>query len=50
MEILDVILLSTASSSVLLNGGRGRWFKHQTGLRQGDFPGSPMLFTLAMEP
>jgi len=27
------ILLSTASTSVLLNGGRGKWFKHKTGLR-----------------
>lgn len=42
-------LLGKASSTVLLNGIRGKWFTYKTGLRQVD-PLSPMLFILAMEP
>jgi hypothetical protein len=42
-------ILSTPSTSVLLNGTRGKWFKRFAALRQGD-PLSPMLFILALEP
>jgi hypothetical protein len=43
------LLLSSASSRVLLNGTPGRPFTHRRGLRQGD-PLAPMLFILALEP
>ena len=42
-------LLGKSSSTVLLNGIRGKWFSHRTGLRQGGHL-SPLLFILAMEP
>jgi len=43
------LLLSTATSSVLVNGAQTPKFKHMVRLRQGD-PLSPMLFILALEP
>jgi hypothetical protein len=42
------ILLSTASTKVMLNGRPGRRIAHVRGLRQGD-PISPMLFVVVME-
>jgi hypothetical protein len=43
------ILLASSSTAILLNGTRGRWFKHHAGLRQGG-PLSPKIFILTMEP
>jgi hypothetical protein len=42
------LLLSSASSRILLNGQPGRTIKHKRGVRQGDSL-SPMLFILVME-
>lgn len=42
------IMLSTASTKVMLNGRPGRRIAHARGLRQGD-PISPMLFVITME-
>jgi hypothetical protein len=43
-----IVLLSTASTKVVMNGNPGERISHAHGLRQGD-PLSPMLFLLVME-
>jgi hypothetical protein len=43
------MLLSTCTSAIFVNGIRGKWYKHFTGIHQGD-PLSHMLFILAMDP
>ena len=42
------LILSTASTKIILNGSPGRHICHARGLRQGD-PLSPLLFVIAME-
>ena len=42
------VLLSTASSKIMLNGHQGPAIRHRRGVRQGDSL-SPMLFIIAMD-